>query len=33
MTEEGIAANIEALSKVGITATREMFDTTLLEEI
>jgi ABC-type nitrate/sulfonate/bicarbonate transport system substrate-binding protein len=33
MTAEGIAANIEALSKVGITATREMFDTTLLEEI
>jgi ABC-type nitrate/sulfonate/bicarbonate transport system substrate-binding protein len=33
MSEEGIAANIEALSKVGITATREMFDTTLLEEI
>jgi ABC-type nitrate/sulfonate/bicarbonate transport system substrate-binding protein len=33
MTEEGIAANIQALSKVGITATREMFDTTLLEEI
>lgn len=33
MTQEGIAANIEALSKVGITATRGMFDTTLLEEI
>lgn len=33
MTEEGIAGNIEALSKVGIKATREMFDTTLLEEI
>jgi ABC-type nitrate/sulfonate/bicarbonate transport system substrate-binding protein len=33
MTEEGIAANIEALSKVGINGTREMFDTTLLEEI
>jgi ABC-type nitrate/sulfonate/bicarbonate transport system substrate-binding protein len=33
MTEEGIAANIEALSKVGIVGTREMFDTTLLEEI
>jgi len=33
MTEEGIAANIEALSKVGIAGTREMFDTTLLEEI
>lgn len=33
MTEESIAANIEALGRVGITATREMFDTTLLEEI
>ena len=33
MTEEGIAGNIEALSKVGIMATREMFDTTLLDEI
>ena len=33
MTEDGIAANIEALSKVGIVGTREMFDTTLLEEI
>jgi len=33
MTEEGIAANIEALSKVGIAATREMFDSTLLAEI
>jgi hypothetical protein len=33
MTEEGIAGNIEALSKVGIIGTREMFDTTLLEEI
>ena len=33
MTEEGIAANIEALAKVGIIGTREMFDTTLLEEI
>lgn len=33
MTEEGIAANIEALSKVGITGTRDMFDTSLLEEI
>lgn len=33
MTEEGIAANIEALAAVGIVGTREMFDTTLLEEI
>lgn len=33
MTEEGIAANLEALSRVGITGTRDMFDTTLLEEI
>ena len=33
MTEEGIAANLEALGKVGIKATREMFDTTLLAEI
>ncbi|MCX7301168.1 MAG: ABC transporter substrate-binding protein [Rhodobacterales bacterium] len=33
MTEEGIAANLEALAKVGISGTRDMFDTTLLEEI
>lgn len=33
MSEEAIAANIEALSAVGIIATRDMFDTTLLEEI
>jgi ABC-type nitrate/sulfonate/bicarbonate transport system substrate-binding protein len=33
MTEEGIAGNLEALAKVGINGTREMFDTTLLEEI
>ncbi|OYU19523.1 MAG: myristoyl transferase [Rhodobacteraceae bacterium PARR1] len=33
MTEEGIAANLEALSKVGIIGTRDMFDTTLLDEI
>ena len=32
MTEEGIAANIAALGKVGIKATRAMFDTTLLAE-
>ena len=33
LTEDGIAANIKALGLVGITATREMFDTTLLAEI
>lgn len=33
MSEEAIAANIEALAKVGIAATRKHFDTTLLEEI
>ena len=33
MTEEGIAGNLEALAKVGIMGTREMFDTTLLDEI
>lgn len=33
MSEESIAANITALSAVGIAATRDMFDTTLLEEI
>jgi hypothetical protein len=33
MTEEGIAANLEALARVGINGTRDMFDTTLLEEI
>jgi ABC-type nitrate/sulfonate/bicarbonate transport system substrate-binding protein len=33
MSEEAIAANIEALAAVGISATRDMFDTTLLEEI
>ena len=33
MIEEGIAGNIEALAKVGIIGTREMFDTALLEEI
>ena len=33
MTEEGIEANLRALSKVGIKGTRNMFDTTLLEEI
>jgi hypothetical protein len=33
MTEEGIEANIRALSHIGITAERSHFDTTLLEEI
>ena len=33
MTEEGIEANLRALSKVGIKGTRDMFDTPLLEEI
>lgn len=33
MTEEGIAGTLEALAAVGITGTREMFDTTLLAEI
>ncbi len=33
MDEEGIEKNIEALGQIGIRATREMFDTTLLEEI
>lgn len=33
MDEEGIGKNIDALGQIGIKATREMFDTTLLEEI
>lgn len=33
MTEEGIEANLKALADVGIKGTRDMFDTTLLEEI
>ncbi|WP_202436422.1 ABC transporter substrate-binding protein [Vibrio eleionomae] len=33
MTEESIAATIEGLSRVGIQATRDMFDTTLLAEV
>jgi ABC-type nitrate/sulfonate/bicarbonate transport system substrate-binding protein len=33
MTEEGIEANLTALRAVGIEGTRDMFDTTLLEEI
>ena len=33
MTDESIAKNIEALGQVGIKATKEMFDTSLLAEI
>ena len=33
LTEDGIAANIKALAEVGIIATREMFDTTLIAEL
>ena len=33
MTEEGIAANLEALAQVGIKGRRDMFDTTLLDEV
>ena len=33
MSEESIEANLAALSEIGIKGTREMFDTTLLEEI
>lgn len=33
MTEEAIAANIEALAAVGIVAKREYFDTTIAQEI
>ena len=33
MTEDDIAKNIEALAQVGIKATHDMFDTTVLAEI
>ena len=33
MSEEGIEKTISSLSQVGIKATREMFDTTLLQEV
>jgi len=33
MDEEGIQKNIDALGQIGIKATREMFDSTLLAEI
>jgi ABC-type nitrate/sulfonate/bicarbonate transport system substrate-binding protein len=33
MSEEGIEKNIAALAEIGITARRDMFDTTLLQEV
>lgn len=33
MSEEGIEANLAALAEIGIKGSRDMFDTTLLEEI
>ena len=33
MTDEAIQKNIDALSQVGIKATKDMFDTSLLAEI
>ena len=33
MSEEAIEKNITALEAVGVKGTRDMFDTTLLEEI
>jgi hypothetical protein len=33
MTEEGIEANLDALAEIGIKGSRDMFDTTLLEEV
>jgi ABC-type nitrate/sulfonate/bicarbonate transport system substrate-binding protein len=33
MDEDGIARNIEALGQIGIAATRDMFDTSILEEL
>ncbi len=33
MDEEGIQKNIDALGEIGISATKEMFDTSLLEEM
>jgi ABC-type nitrate/sulfonate/bicarbonate transport system substrate-binding protein len=33
MTEEAIQANLDALAQIGIEGSRDMFDTTLLEEI
>ena len=33
ITEEGIEANLSALGKIGIKGNRNMFDTSLIEEI
>lgn len=33
MSEDGIEKNIEALNQIGVKATREMFDTSVLEEV
>ena len=33
MSEESIEANLAALAEIGIKGSRDMFDTTLLEEI
>jgi hypothetical protein len=33
MSEDDIEANLSALGQVGIVGSRDMFDTTLLEEI
>lgn len=33
MTEEGIEANLAALAEIGVKGSRDMFDTTLLEEV
>ena len=33
MDEEGVQKNIDAPGQIGIKATREMFDTTLLDEV
>ena len=33
MDEAGIAANVETLNRIGIAATADMFDTSLLAEI
>ena len=33
MSEDDIAKNLEAIGRVGIRGKREMFDTSLLEEI
>jgi len=33
MTEEGIEANLAALAEIGINGSRDMFDTTLFDEV